>query len=118
MRFTVLGSGGCFALPKPLCQCNVCIEAREKGTPYSRFGCSIYLEDLNLLIDTPEDINHALNYFNINQIENVLYSHMDPDHTLVMRVFEQMRLNWFDISEGKECSNPINVLLCSMLWKI
>jgi len=24
----------------------------------------------------------------------VLYSHIDPDHTMGMRVFEQMRLNW------------------------
>lgn len=34
---------------------------------------------------------------------------MDPDHILGMRVFEHMRLNWFAISEGKECVNPINV---------
>ena len=34
---------------------------------------------------------------------------MDPDHVLGMRVFEHMRLNWFEISEGKECTNPINV---------
>ena len=34
---------------------------------------------------------------------------MDPDHTLGMRIFEHMRLNWFEISEGKECTNPISV---------
>lgn len=109
MRFIIIGSGGCVALPKPLCKCKICEEARLKGKPYSRFGCSLFLEDLNLLVDTPEDIVHALNYANIQQVNSVLFSHMDPDHTLGMRVFEHLRLNWFEISEGKECTNPINV---------
>lgn len=110
MEFTIIGSGGCTALPKPLCQCNICKEARKKGKPYSRFGCSLYLEDLGLLVDTPEDIVQSLNYASIEQINIVLFSHMDPDHTLGMRVFEQLRLNWLEISQGKECSNPITVL--------
>lgn len=109
MKFTVIGSGGCVALPKPLCKCKICKEARAKGKPYSRFGCSLFLEDINLLIDTPEDIVHALNQADINQVDSVLFSHMDPDHVLGMRVFEHMRLNWFEISEGKECTSPINV---------
>ena len=109
MRFIVLGSGGCVALPKPLCKCKVCIEAREKGKPYSRFGCSLFLEDLNLLVDTPEDIVHALNYADIQEVDSVLYSHIDPDHTLGMRIFEHLRLSWLEISEGKECLNPISV---------
>jgi len=78
MKFTVLGSGGCVALPKPLCQCNVCKEAREKGKPYSRYGCSLFIHDINLLIDTPEDIVHSLNYFNMTSIDSVIFSHMDP----------------------------------------
>lgn len=109
MKFIIIGSGGCVQLPKPLCQCSICKEARIKGIPYSRFGCSLYLEDISLLIDTPEDIAHPLNYFNIPKVENILYSHVDPDHTLGMRVIEQMRINWLEISTGKECSNPINV---------
>ncbi|MEG0774766.1 MBL fold metallo-hydrolase [Clostridium sp.] len=110
MKFTILGSGGCVSLPKPLCQCDICKEAREKGKPYSRFGCSLYLEDLKLVVDTPEDIAHALNYSNVEEVENVLFSHIDPDHTLGMRIFEHLRLNWLEVSEGKECTNPINVL--------
>ncbi|MDO7206087.1 hypothetical protein Q5M85_20355 [Paraclostridium bifermentans] len=27
-----------------------------------------------------------------------------------MRVFEHIRLNWLEISKGKECTNPVNVL--------
>lgn len=107
MKFTILGSGGCVALPKPLCQCGICREAREKGAPYSRYGCSLYLEDIKLLVDTPEDIVHAINYSDLREINHVAFSHMDPDHTLGMRVFEHLRLNWFEISEGKECTNPI-----------
>ncbi len=110
MKFTILGSGGCVALPKPLCQCDICKEAREKGKPYSRFGCSLYLEGLNLVVDTPEDIVHALNYSDVKQIDTVLFSHIDPDHTLGMRVFEQLRIDWLEISEGRECTDPIKVL--------
>lgn len=110
MKFTIVGSGGCVSLPKPLCFCEVCKEARSKGRPYSRYGCSIYLHDLDLLIDTPEDIAHAINDSEIRKIDKVLFSHMDPDHTLGFRVFEQLRLNWFSISEGAECNNPIDVL--------
>ena len=118
MKFTVIGSGGCVALPKPLCKCKICKEARAKGKPYSRFGCSLFLEDLNLLVDTPEDIVHALNEADIKQVDSVLFSHMDPDHVLGMRVFEHIRLNWFEISEGKECTSPIMFLQWNMLWQI
>ncbi|GAA0713109.1 metallo-hydrolase/oxidoreductase [Paraclostridium ghonii] len=110
MKFKIIGSGGCVALPKPLCKCEICKEARLKGNPYSRFGCSLFLEDLNLLVDTPEDITQAINYSDIDEIKYVLYSHVDPDHTLGMRVFEHIRLNWLEISKGKECCNPVNVL--------
>lgn len=109
MKFIVLGSGGCVSLPKPLCQCAVCKEARQKGKPYSRFGCSLFLSELNVLVDTPEDISHALNAANISEINGVLYSHMDPDHTLGMRIFEHLRLDWLKLSEGIHCDDPIPV---------
>lgn len=110
MEFEIIGSGGCVSLPKPLCNCKICQEAREKGKPYSRHGCSLFLQDINLLIDTPEDIVDAINNSNIKRIDTVLFSHWDPDHTLGFRVFEHLRLNWFEVSEGKECSNPIDVI--------
>lgn len=109
MQLTILGSGGCVSLPKPLCQCQVCKEARLKGKPYSRFGCSLYLHDLNMLFDTPEDISHALNAANIEKVDAVVYSHMDPDHTLGMRIFEHLRLDWLKLSEGIGCQSPISV---------
>ncbi len=109
MNFKIIGSGGCVAIPRPLCQCKICNEARSKGKPFSRYGCSLFLEDISLLVDTPEDIVHAINYSNIKNINIVLFSHVDPDHTLGMRVFEQLKLNWLEVSEGKECNNPIKV---------
>lgn len=110
MKLKIIGSGGCVALPKPLCKCRICKEARLKGHPYSRYGCSLFIEDLGMLIDTPEDITQAINFSEIDEINYVLYSHVDPDHTLGMRVFEHIRLNWLEISKGKECTNPVNVL--------
>ena len=99
MKLIIIGSGGCVCLPKPLCQCRICVEARQKGGRYKRFGCALYLEDASLLVDTPEDIAHALNASDIRTVERVLYTHRDPDHTLGMRIFEQLRLEWLDYYE-------------------
>jgi len=109
MRIKIVGSGGCTCLPRPLCFCNVCEEAREKGKPFARSGAALYIEDIKTLIDTPEDIVESLNYNKIGEINTVLYSHWDPDHTLGIRVFEQLRLNWAQISIGIENDNPINL---------
>jgi len=75
MKFIIIGSGGCVSIPRALCQCKVCVEAREKGKPYSRCSSSLYFEDISLLIDTPEDINIALNNANIKSVDYLLYSH-------------------------------------------
>jgi phosphoribosyl 1,2-cyclic phosphate phosphodiesterase len=67
------------------------------------------LEDISLLIDTPEDINIALNNINITSLDNILYSHWDPDHTLGMRIIEQLRLQWLDYYENKTPENKITI---------
>lgn len=110
MKLKIIGSGGCVSLPKPCCTCKICKEAREKGFPYARTGCSLFIEDEKILIDTPEDICYALNNAKVDDVQTVLYSHSDPDHTMGMRVFEQLRLNWLELSVGKECENPIEVI--------
>lgn len=94
MRIKILGSGGCLALPRPTCKCNVCIEAREKMEPYKRTGCSLFIEEKNILIDTSEDIVYQLNRDKVEKVDNIFYSHWDPDHTLGMRVLEQLHDNW------------------------
>ena len=107
MKLIITGSGGCVSIPRALCQCKVCTEAREKGFPYARCGCSLYLEDISLLIDTPEDINLALNNTKISSLDYILYSHWDPDHTMGMRIIEQLRLQWLDFFEDKKPENKI-----------
>lgn len=109
MKFIIAGSGGCVCTPKPLCQCAVCVEARRRGYPYRRCGCSLYLEEAALLIDTPEDIAVALNNADILRVDNIMYSHWDPDHTMGLRIMEQLRLEWLDEYEGKRAYTPINV---------
>lgn len=89
--------------------CRVCTEARQKGFPYARTGCSLFVEDVNLLIDTPEDINASLNNSGIQKVEHILYSHCDPDHTMGMRVVEQLKMDWLASSLGKKPDNPIEV---------
>ena len=109
MKFIIIGSGGCVCTPKPLCQCSVCVQARKKGYPYARCSCSLFLEDTALLVDTPEDIAIALNNANIRSVDSILYSHADPDHTMGMRVMEQLRLEWLDYYDNIKPDNPINI---------
>ena len=109
MNVIILGSGGCVSTPRACCNCRVCAEARLKGFPYARTGCSLFIEDANILIDTPEDINVSLNNAHIQKIEHILYSHCDPDHTMGMRVIEQLKMDWLAASIGKKADNPIEV---------
>ena len=103
MKFIMLGSGGYIRIPRACCNCRVCSEARKKGYPYKRLGQSLFLEDENILFDTPEDINEELNHLQIKTVENIVYSHWHPDHTLGYRIIETLR-------DGKELS-PINVYM-------
>jgi len=106
MRWTILGSGGCMIIPKPLCQCRVCREAREKGIPYARAGPSAFLHDINLLIDTPADIAGILNRESIRRIDYLILTHLDPDHVEGLRVVEQISLdfrNWRAYPEKQIC---------------
>lgn len=109
MNVTILGSGGCVSTPRACCSCRVCAEARQKGFPYARTGCSLFIEDVNVLIDTPEDINVSLNHSGVQNVEHILYSHCDPDHTMGMRVIEQLKMDWLADSLGKEQEDPIEV---------
>jgi len=94
MELTILGSGGCTVIPKPLCQCNVCTEARVKGAPYARSGPSAYLHDIGLLIDTPAEIAAQLNRCDIKNVDYLMFTHLDPDHAEGFRVAEQIALDF------------------------
>lgn len=110
MNVIILGSGGCVSTPRACCNCRVCTEARQKGFPYARTGCSLFIEDVNILIDTPEDINASLNNSGIQKVEHILYSHCDPDHTMGMRVIEQLKMDWLADSLGKKLDTPIGII--------
>jgi len=94
MKWTILGSGGCMVIPKPLCQCRICQEARKKGVPYARSGPSAFFHDINLLIDTPAEIATLLNRSRIRHIDYLILSHLDPDHVEGLRVVEQITLDF------------------------
>lgn len=113
MQFTILGSGGYLRTPRPCCKCKLCKKAR---TDYSerRLGASIYYHEAKLLIDTPEDIAEALNFSNITEVKNIIYSHWHPDHMAGWRVVEQIKANidYRSSSAQKnknQIQNPINL---------
>jgi len=81
-------------IPKPLCQCRICQEARNKGAPYERTGPSAFLHDINLLIDTPAEIASQLNRSRIRRIDYLILTHLDPDHVEGLRVVEQITLDF------------------------
>lgn len=93
MKIEFLGTGGAVTTPQPLCGCRVCVEAREKGVPYSRSGPSVFVHGPDVLMDTPEEIKAQLNRSEVGQVPACLYSHWHPDHTKGLRVWE-MNLDW------------------------
>ncbi len=117
MNVIILGSGGCVSTPRACCNCRVCTEARQKGFPYARTGCSLFIEDVNILIDTPEDINASLNHAGIQKVEHILYSHCDPDHTMGMRVIEQLKMDWLAASLGEKQEHPIGIATLPAILK-
>jgi phosphoribosyl 1,2-cyclic phosphate phosphodiesterase len=94
LKIEFLGTGGAMTIPRPLCRCRICIEAREKGVPYSRSGPSLFVHGPNILIDTSEDIYFQLNRSKIKEIKGVFYSHWHPDHVMGRRVLESINADW------------------------
>ena len=81
-------------IPKPLCRCRVCQEARKKGVPYTRAGPAAFLHDINLLIDTPAEVVSLLNRSPIRRVDYLTFTHLDPDHIEGFRVVEQIALDF------------------------
>lgn len=82
-----------FQIPNPFCRCPICEEARLKRGRYERLGPSLYIEDIHMLIDTPEDIGVACDRQGISSIKYLSISHKDPDHTRGMRIVEPLGYN-------------------------
>ena len=88
MQVEILGSGGASAIPRPGCDCRVCVEARARGVPYSRMGPSLFVHGPNVLFDTPEESRLQLDRSTVTEIAACFYSHWHPDHTMGRRVWE------------------------------
>jgi phosphoribosyl 1,2-cyclic phosphate phosphodiesterase len=88
LKVEILGSGGAVTIPRPGCGCRVCVEAREKGRPYSRSGPSVFVHGPDVLIDTPEESKQQLNRSSVTRIAAGMYSHWHPDHTAGRRMWE------------------------------
>jgi len=91
MEFVILGSGGAMPTPRPFCQCKICLEARKDPTK-RRNSSSLFLKDINLLVDCGEDIASSLNRENIAQVDYLFITHWHPDHTFGMRAI--IEANW------------------------
>ena len=63
----------------------------------------MFLKDVNILFDTPENIAVQLNRENIKQINAIFYTHWEPDHTLSIRIVEEINMYWLaKYVDGKE----------------
>lgn len=59
-----------------------------------RTGPGIFIHDLQLLIDTSEDIFQQLRQSKIYDIKYGIYSHWHPDHTMGMRIWETLNFDF------------------------
>lgn len=85
MTLTILGSGGAIPTPRPFCQCKTCVKARKFGEPLKRNSCSLFVNDINTVIDCGEDIADSLNRRNIKRVNDLFITHWHPDHTFGLR---------------------------------
>lgn len=99
MKLIITGSGGFRRTPRPGCHCGVCQEAREQGT--QRLGSSLFIEDENILFDTPEEIAAELENAGIEKINHLFFTHWHPDHTLGARILETMNTKWSEQMEWR-----------------
>lgn len=107
MMLKIVGSGGMFPIPNPFCECSICQEARIKRGRYARLGPSLYVADIGMLIDTPEDIAVACDRQGISSIACLSVSHRDPDHTRGIRIVEALG---YDCISGKGTPLPFIAL--------
>ncbi len=94
MKFRILGSGGMYPTPLPYCHCDICEKARMGSIRDTRSMPALFLEDIKLLIDTPEDIFNTLEKNHVDDIDYISLSHKDPDHVRGIRLVEGMYFDW------------------------
>lgn len=67
---------------------------RKKGAPYSRNALAVYIEGIEALLETPEDISDSLTRWDIPNINYIFLSHWHPDHTFGLRTAIQAYYDW------------------------
>lgn len=106
MQLTILGSGGAIPVPRPFCQCIVCNKAR-KNFKYRRATSSLFIKEINTVIDCGEDIAYSMNRENIAKVDNLFITHWHPDHTFGLRTILEANYNF----RKRKASNSINVYI-------
>jgi phosphoribosyl 1,2-cyclic phosphate phosphodiesterase len=94
LRVEFLGTSGAMPIPRPLCGCAVCEQARARGVPYARNNPSVFVHGPDVLIDTPGEILDQLNRSSVEQIAACFYSHWHPDHTMGRHIFSTLNGNF------------------------
>lgn len=124
MYFTLLGTGGALAMPRPFCHCPNCARARLRGTPHERTGPSLFIpEEGGILFDTPEEIRLQLEREQISGVGHIFFTHWHPDHTQGLRIMEQIQHVYHDQPAKKRINVyiPTNAIpdfkqYCQALW--
>ena len=99
MDFTILGSGGAITTPRPFCQCAVCSQARINPKKV-RNSSSIFLKEINAVVDCGEDIANSLNRENIGRVDYLFITHWHPDHTFGLRTVVEAYFNFREKKNG------------------
>lgn len=86
MHIIILGSGGFRSTPQPNCRCKICTASRL-NPQLARGGPSLYIPNLDLLIDTPMESKTQLDRLG-HFPQRIIFSHWHPDHTEGYRVVE------------------------------
>lgn len=113
MHLTILGSGGAISTPRPFCDCAVCKKARKLGEPYRRNSSSLFIDDINTVIDCGEDIADSLNRRDVKKVDNLFITHWHPDHTFGLRTILEAN---FDFINNK-AKKAINVYIPDKVFK-
>lgn len=114
MRIIITGSGGNQQTPRPGCDCSLCSHAlRVGGKEIRRGGPSLFIEDIYTLIDTPSGVGAQFINARIKRLDNIFFTHADPDHTMGMRdVLQEMNENY--VTGEKKL---INVYIPELVWQ-
>lgn len=113
MELIILGSGGTMPTPRPFCQCEVCKKAR-KNEKYKRNSSSLFIHDINTVIDCGEDIADSLNKNDVLEVDNLFITHWHPDHTFGLRPIIEANYNF---RTGK-ADKQINIYIPKRVYEI